>query len=128
MVVMIFPIYTAEMILHESWGAAELLVVELLILLNCFIMIEHEILQLQLHSSISPPSEICVISKERKRRLDVLLFLDHRPVLPITEFVPLGIFAFSCKQVFVSFCFVFSSATCFICTLEYVQEEALVMK
>lgn len=41
MVVVIFSIYTAEMILHESWGAAELLVVELLILLNCYIMIEH---------------------------------------------------------------------------------------
>lgn len=32
--VMIFPIRTAEMILYESWGAAELLVVELLILLT----------------------------------------------------------------------------------------------
>lgn len=62
MEVMIFPIYSAEMILHESRGAAELLVVELLVLLNCYVMIEHEILQLQLHSSISPPSEICIIS------------------------------------------------------------------
>lgn len=65
MVVMIFPIYSAEMILHESWDAAELLVVELLILLNCYIMMDHEILQLQLHSSISSPSEICIISKEK---------------------------------------------------------------
>lgn len=70
-VVVIFPIYSAEMILHESWGAAELLVLELLILLNCSIMTEHEILQLQLHSSISPPLEICIISKERRRWLDM---------------------------------------------------------
>lgn len=52
--VMIFPICTAAMILHESWGAAELLVVELLILLNCYLMTEHEILQLQLYASIPP--------------------------------------------------------------------------
>lgn len=97
MVVMIFPFHTAEMVLHESWGAAGLLVVELLILLNCYIMTAHEILQLQLHSSISPPSEICIISKERKRWLDMAQFLDHRPVLPITEFETVGTFAFSCK-------------------------------
>lgn len=71
MVVMIFSIYSAEMILHESWGAAELLAVELLILLNCCIMTDHEMLQLQLHSSLFPPSEICMISEEIKRWLDM---------------------------------------------------------
>lgn len=71
MVVVIFSIYSAEMILHGSWGAAELTVVELLILLNFYIMTDHEMLQLQLHSSISPPSEICIISKETKRWLDM---------------------------------------------------------